>query len=63
MTSSLTGWTGIVPKTVAYPYSRRSSTTDWVLLENTPYEILMAGEGARRTKSNYFVEGPAGRAP
>lgn len=57
VTSSLTGWTGIVPKTVAYPYSRRSSTTDWVLLENTPYEILMAGEGARRTKSNYFVEG------
>ncbi len=60
VTSSLTGWTGIVPRTVAYPYSKRSTVTDRVLLENTSYEILMAGEGARGTKSNYFVEG-AGR--
>lgn len=60
VTSSLTGWTGIVPRTMAYPYSRRSTVTDQVLLENTTYEILMAGQGARGTESNYFVEG-AGR--
>lgn len=54
----MTGWTGVTPKTMAYPYSIRSSTTDAVILENTGYEILMAGTGARRNSaSNYFVDG------
>lgn len=57
VTSSLTGWTHIVPRTMAYPYSRRSQVSDTVILENTTYEILMAGEGARGTQANYFVRG------
>ena len=57
MVSCLGGWTGENPTTVAYPYSRRSAESDAALLENTGYEILMAGEGARGTASNYFVDG------
>ncbi|MDO4482035.1 MAG: S-layer homology domain-containing protein [Bacillota bacterium] len=57
VTRSLTGWTGIVPRTMAYPYSRRSKVSDDVILGNTSYEILMAGEGARGTQANYFVQG------
>lgn len=57
ITSSMTGWLGIVPRTIAYPYSKRSETTDRVLLEQIGFEILMAGDGARSTKSNYFVLG------
>ena len=42
---------------MAYPYSRRSDTTDALILANTGYEILMGGEGARGTAANYFVDG------
>lgn len=55
--SSLGGWTGIMPETVAYPYSKRSTLGDQIVLENTGYKILMAGEGARGTAGNYFVRG------
>ena len=55
--SCIGGWTGKNPTTMAYPYSRRSSETDRAILENTGYEILMAGENARGTASNYFVDG------
>ena len=55
--SCITGWTSVDPKTMAYPYSRRSSESDRLILENTGYEILMAGDGARPTVSNYFVDG------
>lgn len=55
--SCIGGWTGKNPTTMAYPYSRRSSASDAAILENTGYEILMAGEGARGTASNYFVDG------
>lgn len=56
--SCMEGWSGISPKTMAYPYSRRSSETDKAILENTGYEILMAGAGARHASaSNYFVDG------
>lgn len=55
--SCINGWTNIMPKTMAYPYSRRSSESDKAILENTGYEILMAGDGARPTSSNYFVDG------
>lgn len=51
------GWLNKTPRTVAYPYSRRNDTCDRVLLENTDYEILMAGDTARGTGSNYFVDG------
>ncbi|OUO62397.1 hypothetical protein B5F74_00510 [Collinsella sp. An271] len=51
------GWTHVRPTTMAYPYSRRSSTTDRIILANTDYEILMAGAGARKTELNYFVDG------
>lgn len=54
---SLGALSEVDPKTMAYPYSRRSSSTDRALLENTGYEILMAGEGARGTGSNWFVDG------
>ena len=57
MVSCLGGWTGENPTTMAYPYSRRSEESDAALLEDTGYEILMAGEGARGTASNYFVDG------
>lgn len=57
VTSSLTGWTNIVPRTMAYPYSERSKASDAGILENTTYEILMAGAGARGTQANYFVRG------
>ncbi len=50
------GWTGKVPETVAYPYSKRSSESDRIILNNTGYKILMAGEGARGTVGNYFVK-------
>ena len=33
---------------MAYPDSRRSDTTDALILANAGYEILMGGEGARR---------------
>ena len=49
------GWTGKVPETVAYPYSKRSTDGDEIVLDNTGYKILMAGEGARGTAGNYFV--------
>ena len=55
--SCITGWTSVDPKTMAYPYSKRSSESDRLILENTGYEILMAGDGARPTVSNYFVDG------
>lgn len=51
------GWTGKTPETVAYPYSKRSAEGDEIVLENTGYKILMAGEGARGTAGNYFVKG------
>ena len=51
------GWTGIMTETVAYPYSKRSDAGDRIVLENTGYKILMAGEGARGTAGNYFVRG------
>lgn len=57
VTKSLTGWTDIVPGTMTYPYSHRSSFTDKALLENTSYEILMGGANARGTANNYFVRG------
>ncbi len=55
--SCIGGWTGTDPTTMAYPYSRRSDTTDALILANTGYEILMGGEGARGTAANYFVDG------
>ena len=55
--SSMEGWLGIVPRTIAYPYSKRSKTTDRVLLEEIGFDILMTGEGSRPTTSNYFVLG------
>ncbi len=51
------GWTGTNPTTMAYPYSRRSSRSDELILANTGYQILMGGENARGTESNYFVDG------
>lgn len=51
------GWIGKAPKTVAYPYSKRCAESDNIILSNTGYEILMAGEGARGTVGNYFVTG------
>lgn len=60
--SSMTGWTGLSIKTMAYPYSRRCKETDKALLENTGYEILMAGDGARGTRANYFVNGAAAQS-
>lgn len=51
------GWVGKAPKTVAYPYSKRCTESDNIILSNTGYEILMAGEGARGTLGNYFVTG------
>ena len=44
-------------ETVAYPYSKRSPLGDRIVLENTGYKILMAGDGARGTAGNYFVRG------
>lgn len=55
--SCIEGWTGKKPQTVAYPYSKRSSESDELVLENTGYKILMGGEGARGTAANYFVKG------
>lgn len=54
--SCIEGWTGKKPETVAYPYSKRSAESDKLVLENTGYKILMAGEGARGTAANYFVK-------
>ena len=51
------GWIGKAPRTVAYPYSKRCVESDNIILSNTGYEILMAGEGARGTVGNYFVTG------
>lgn len=51
------GWTHVTPRTMAYPYSRRNTESDTVLLENTGYELLMAGDGARGTSVNHFVDG------
>ena len=55
--SCIGGWTGNNPTTMAYPYSRRSDRSDALILENTGYELLMGGEVARGTASNYFVNG------
>ncbi len=55
--SCIEGWTGMMTDTVAYPYSKRSTLGDRIVLENTGYKILMAGEGARGTAGNYFVRG------
>ena len=55
--SCIEGWTGTMTATVAYPYSKRSTLGDHIVLENTGYKILMAGEGARGTAGNYFVRG------
>ena len=55
--SCIEGWIGKKPETVAYPYSKRSTESDKLVLENTGYKILMAGEGARGTAGNYFVKG------
>lgn len=57
VTGSITGWTHVVQKTMAYPYSKRTPQGDSIILENTGYEILMAGDSARGTDVNYFVEG------
>lgn len=51
------GWIGKAPRTVAYPYSKRCVESDNIILSNTGYELLMAGEGARGTDGNYFVTG------
>jgi hypothetical protein len=51
------GWLGTMTETVAYPYSKRSSIGDKIVLENTGYKILMAGDGARGTAGNHFVRG------
>ena len=53
--SCIEGWTGIMTDTVAYPYSKRSDLGDKIVLENTGYKILMAGDKARGTVGNYFV--------
>ena len=55
--SCIGGWTGAAPTTMAYPYSRRSSESDALLLANTDYQILMGGANARGTAANYFVDG------
>ena len=55
--SCIEGWLGNMTETVAYPYSKRSAIGDQIVLENTGYKILMAGEGARGTAGNYFVRG------
>ena len=55
--SCIEGWTGSMTATVAYPYSKRSALGDRIVLENTGYKILMAGDGARGTVGNYFVRG------
>lgn len=55
--SSMEGWTGVVPGTLAYPYSKRSRETDKVLLEHTSFEILMSGDHSRATRANFFVDG------
>jgi peptidoglycan/xylan/chitin deacetylase (PgdA/CDA1 family) len=55
--SCIEGWLGTMTDTVAYPYSKRSAIGDQIVLENTGYKILMAGEGARGTAGNYFVRG------
>ena len=55
--SCIEGWLGIMTETVAYPYSKRSAIGDQIVLENTGYKLLMAGEGARGTAGNYFVRG------
>ena len=55
--SSMEGWLGIMTETVAYPYSKRSALGDQIVLKNTGYKILMAGENARGTAGNYFVRG------
>lgn len=55
--SCIEGWLGIMTETVAYPYSKRNAIGDQIVLENTGYKILMAGEGARGTAGNYFVRG------
>lgn len=57
VSSSLTGWTGVTPRTLAYPYSKRSAVTDRIIWENTSFEILMAGDNVRSTSGNYFVRG------
>ena len=54
--SCIGGWTGTAPTTMAYPYSRRSSESDALLLANTGYQILMGGANARGTAANYFVD-------
>lgn len=51
----INGWLGISPRTVAYPYSRRSELSDEIIFKNTGYQVLMAGEWARGTAGNYFV--------
>lgn len=53
--SCINGWTGMMTDTVAYPYSKRSDLGDKIVLENTGYKILMAGNNARGTAGNYFV--------
>lgn len=55
--SCIEGWSGMMTETVAYPYSKRSPLGDRIVLENTGYKILMAGDGARGTAGNYFVRG------
>ena len=55
--SCINGWMHKMPETVAYPYSKRSSEGDRIILENTGYKLLMAGEDARGTARNYFVRG------
>jgi hypothetical protein len=55
--SCIEGWTGMMTDTVAYPYSKRSDLGDQIVLANTGYKILMAGDGARGTAGNYFVRG------
>ena len=55
--SCIEGWTGKKPETVAYPYSKRSEEGDKLVLGNTGYKLLMAGDNARGTVGNYFVKG------
>ena len=55
--SCIEGWLGMMTDTVAYPYSKRSDIGDQIVLKNTGYKILMAGEDARGTAGNYFVRG------
>ncbi|MGI6269670.1 MAG: polysaccharide deacetylase family protein [Candidatus Howiella sp.] len=49
------GKIGKTPTAMAYPYSKRDETSDRLILENTGYHILLAGDG--RGSVNFIVSG------